>query len=259
MAQRRMFSIKIVGSDAFLEMSTSSRELYFQLGMYADDDGFVSPKKVMRMIGASDDDLKLLIAKRFVLPFENGIIVVKHWRMNNLIRKDFYKETEYIEQKRRLFLKENGSYTDNSENGTLFLGNGKITASNIDENDCQQNVTKMLPQDRLGKDSIGKNKEYMSATADSQSSNKEFDEFWDKYPRREQKKKSLDIWKRKQFGNQLDKILSFIEKAKQTDRWKKGFIKQPPAFLNGECWNDDLTSYADLGNQSINTILDLTK
>ena len=108
-----MFSIKIVGSDAFIEMPTSSRELYFQLGMYADDDGFVNPRKIMRMIGSSDDDLKMLIAKRFVLIFENGVIVIKHWRVNNMIRKDFYQPTDYLEQKKTLFIKENKSYTDN--------------------------------------------------------------------------------------------------------------------------------------------------
>lgn len=142
MAQRRMFSLKIVGSDAFLEMPTSSRELYWELGMYADDDGFVNPRKIMRMVGATDDDLKMLIVKRFVLPFENGVIVIKHWKINNLIRKDFYQETEYIEQKKTLFLKANGSYTDNKENGDPLL--------------CQQNVNNSLTQDRIGKDSIGK-------------------------------------------------------------------------------------------------------
>lgn len=112
MAQRRMFSPKIVSSDAFLDMPTSSRELYFQLGMYADDDGFINPKKIVRMVGASEDDLKVLIAKRFVLPFENGVVVIKHWAVNNLIRKDWYQQTIYLEQKDKLILKDNGAYTE---------------------------------------------------------------------------------------------------------------------------------------------------
>ena len=128
-----MFSIKIVGSDAFLEMPTSSRELYFQLGMYADDDGFVNPRKIMRMIGSSNDDLKMLIAKRFVLSFENGVIVIKHWRVNNMVRKDFYQPTEYLEQKRTLFVKENKVYTDDPKTDGI--------------------VNKLSPQVRLGKDS----------------------------------------------------------------------------------------------------------
>lgn len=107
-----MFSPKIVASDAFLDMPTSSRELYFQLGMYADDDGFVNPKKIIRMVGASEDDLKVLIGKRFVIPFDNGVVVIKHWAINNLIRKDFHRDTVYIEQKNMLIIKENGAYTE---------------------------------------------------------------------------------------------------------------------------------------------------
>lgn len=112
MAQRRMFSPDIVESDAFLEMPSSTQSLYFHLGMYADDDGFVNPKKIMRMLGTGDDDLKVLIAKRFLLPFKSGVVVVKHWRINNLIRKDWYRPTQYIDEKKRLEIKENGAYTE---------------------------------------------------------------------------------------------------------------------------------------------------
>src|SRR3990167_8943163 len=132
MAQRRMFSPAIVESDAFLDMPASSQALYFHLGMYADDDGFVNPQKIMRMMNASADDLKVIITKRFVLPFENGVVVIKHWRINNLIRKDWYKETQYLEHKNQLKLKENGAYTE--------LVNGSLT----------------VRQRRLGKVSLGK-------------------------------------------------------------------------------------------------------
>ncbi len=93
MAQRRMFSKTIVEMDSFLDLPVSSRELYFQLGMYADDDGFVSPKKVIRTVGASEDDLKVLIAKQFVIPFESGVIVIRHWKQNNYIQSDRYSPT----------------------------------------------------------------------------------------------------------------------------------------------------------------------
>jgi hypothetical protein len=113
MAQRRMFSPQIIDSDAFLDMSSSAQSLYFHLGMRADDDGFVgNPKKILRMVGGNDDDLKILIAKRFVLIFETGVIVIKHWRINNLVRKDWYKETSYLEEKNQLKIKENGAYTE---------------------------------------------------------------------------------------------------------------------------------------------------
>ena len=114
MAERRMFTQKIIDSDAFLDMSLSAQALYFHLNMRADDDGFINnPKKIMRIINASDDDLKLLITKRFVLCFESGVIVIKHWRMHNAIRKDRYHPTQYTEEFESLGLKENGAYTEN--------------------------------------------------------------------------------------------------------------------------------------------------
>lgn len=151
MAERRMFTQKIVDSDAFLDMPLTTQALYFHLNMRADDDGFVNnPKKIQRMIGASEDDLKLLIAKRFILAFENGVIVIKHWRMHNLIRKDRYNPTQYQEEKTMLELKDNGSYTETVE------------IPMIDEPDNQMATTwqpddnQMATQDRLGKDSIDK-------------------------------------------------------------------------------------------------------
>ena len=113
MAERRMFAKTIVLSDAFLDMPLSARCLYFTLGMLADDDGFVnSPKSIMRQAGASTDDLNLLMAKRFILAFESGIIVIKHWRIHNYIQKDRYKESKYIEEKSTLTLDQNGAYTE---------------------------------------------------------------------------------------------------------------------------------------------------
>jgi hypothetical protein len=98
MAERRMFAKTIIDSDAFLDMPLSTQSLYFHLSMRADDDGFNNnPKKVQRMIGASDDDLKILIMKKFIIPFDNGIIVIKHWKIHNYIQKDRYRETIYQE------------------------------------------------------------------------------------------------------------------------------------------------------------------
>ena len=117
MANKRMFTMKIVDSDAFLDMPLSAQCLYFHLNMRADDDGFIgNPKRIMKIVGASEDDLKLLIAKRFLLCFEDGVIVIKHWRMHNTLSQNRYHETQYIEEKSMLKLKENGSYSfDNGE------------------------------------------------------------------------------------------------------------------------------------------------
>lgn len=139
MAERRMFARSIVESDAFLDMPLSARCLYFALGMVADDDGFVgNPKSVMRQASATQDDLKLLIAKRFVLSFESGVIVIKHWRINNYIQKDRYKSTTYVEELNTLTLDDKGAYTEKT---------------NVYPK-CIQNGYKMDTQVRLGKVSI---------------------------------------------------------------------------------------------------------
>ena len=118
MADKRMFSLKIVDSDLFLDMPLSSQCLYFHLSMRADDDGFVNnPKKIIKIIGANEDDLKILIAKGFVIVFDQGIIVITHWKINNFIRKDRYKPTMYIEQKQQLYQTENGAYISEEKVG----------------------------------------------------------------------------------------------------------------------------------------------
>ena len=127
-----MFAKTIVLSDAFLDMPLSARCLYFTLGMLADDDGFVnSPKSIMRQAGASTDDLNLLMAKRFILAFDSGIIVIKHWRIHNYIQKDRYKESKYMDEKATLKIDQNGAYTE-----------------------CIQDVSTLDTQVRLGKDSV---------------------------------------------------------------------------------------------------------
>ena len=122
MANKRMFSKQITTSDAFLDMPASSQLLYFHLNMEADDDGFVAnPKRIMRMLSSGDDDLKILLVKRFLLSFENGVVVIKHWLLHNAVRKDMYKETQYLDEKKQLTIKENGTYTE--------LRNGSVTDS----------------------------------------------------------------------------------------------------------------------------------
>ena len=113
MAEKRMFTQKIIDSDAFLDMPLSSQALYFHLNMRADDDGFVNnPKKVARVISASEDDLKLLLAKRFIIGFNSGVIVIKHWRMHNTLKSDRYHPTDYQDELGQLFIKPNKAYSD---------------------------------------------------------------------------------------------------------------------------------------------------
>lgn len=128
MAERRMFTKRITESDAFLDMPSSTQMLYFHFSMNADDDGFVNnPKKIQKMCGASDDDFKLLIAKSFIILFDSGIIVIKHWKMHNYIQVDRYRPTDYVEEKSMLGIKSNKAYTlDVSKMDTECIQNGYI-------------------------------------------------------------------------------------------------------------------------------------
>ena len=142
MAERRMFAKTIIDSDAFLEMPVTSQLLYFHLSMRADDDGFVNkPKSLMRMVGCHDDDLKLLFVKKFLIPFESGVVVIKHWKIHNYIRKDTYTETKYKEEKATLELDENSAYRLTEESPLQIR---------------DESVTSPSTQDRLGKVSTGK-------------------------------------------------------------------------------------------------------
>lgn len=151
MAERRMFAKTIIDSDVFLDMPHSTQLLYFHLSMRADDDGFINnPKNIMRLASCKEDDLKLLIAKQFILPFESGIVVIKHWKIHNYIRSDRYKETKYLQEKAQLLLEENNSYTLNTNVGIpmvdqtdtqVRLGKNRLELdkSNIDNTNVSNN------------------------------------------------------------------------------------------------------------------------
>lgn len=113
MAEKRMFTKAIIDSDAFLEMPLSAQALYFHLNMRADDDGFINnPMRVTSYVNASADDLKILLAKRFIIRFDSGVIVIKHWRMHNTLRIDRYHPTDYQDELALLCVKKNKSYTE---------------------------------------------------------------------------------------------------------------------------------------------------
>ena len=134
MAEKRMFSKTIVDSDAFLDMPLSAQALYFHLSMRADDDGFLNnAKKIMRTINANQNDYDLLIAKAFIIQFDDGICVIKHWRINNYLRNDRYKPTIYQEQKNMLEIKDNGRYSLINQDG-IPDGYQCVTQNSIDKN-----------------------------------------------------------------------------------------------------------------------------
>lgn len=147
-----MFAKTIIDSDEFLDMPLSTQALYFHLSMRADDDGFINnPKKIQRSIGATDGDAALLVAKKFIIPFASGVVVIKHWRINNYLRNDRYHETVYQEEKKALSIKKNGAYT---------LGKG---------DDCQPVgipvVDQRYTENSIDKDSIGKDSILLAPSA----------------------------------------------------------------------------------------------
>ena len=161
MAKRRMFSKNVIGDESFLEMPSTAQNLYFHLGVYADDDGFISPQKICRMIGANGDDLKVLQAKGFVIPFQSGVVVMTHWRENNFIRPDRYTETIYLPEKSELSLSSN-KYVVGIPNQTLIADSPTVYASSLEPHVARiplngktfdSGIPKVYPgKGRLGKD-----------------------------------------------------------------------------------------------------------
>jgi hypothetical protein len=184
MAERRMFAKTIIDSDAFLDMPQSTQLLYFHLSMRADDDGFINkPKSIMREVGCKDDDLKILASKKFLIPFESGVVVIKHWKIHNYIAKDRYTETKYKNEKAKLILDENNSYTE-----CIHL---------VD--DCETQVR--LGKVRLGKVSIEKPtmqeiNEYQQDKCPSVDSNTFF-EYYDSNDWQDKNGKPVKNWKLK--------------------------------------------------------------
>jgi len=193
MARRRMFSLAIIDTDLFMDMSLSAQALYFHLSLRADDDGFIqNVKKIVRMVGSNDDDLKVLFAKELVIPFETGVCVVRHWNTHNYIQKDRYTPTVCVEEM-ALLSQENNMYTQMYPR-------------------CIQDVSKMEAQVRLGKVRLGKvsegrEKTVAKATPPTSSQNQkskygeyknvlltlnEFEKLKDKFSNYENKIKNLD-------------------------------------------------------------------
>ena len=173
MAQKRMFDKSITSDDSFLEMPIGSQLLYFHLSMNADDDGFINNwKSVMKMIGAKEDDLKILILKSYVIPFETGVIVIKHWKINNYLRSDRYKPTRFQEEYKTLSVDESLVYQV-STNGI----------PSIDKNSIDKNI---LPASQITDKSTKGNDTELSQN---------FDLIWKEYPKKEGKSKAFSYYK----------------------------------------------------------------
>lgn len=219
-----MFDKTITNSDKFLEMPVSTQNLYFHLSMNADDDGFVDNwKSIIKISGAKEDDLKLLIAKSYVIPFESGVIVIKHWRINNFLRKDRHIDTHYIEEMRQLEVANNNEYVLKgwSTNGQPSIDKNRIDKNNIYINTCSNDKTNAISNEEL------------------------FEAFWQAYPKKKNKGSAEKWFKSHKPSKELvDTMLSKIEQQKKTNDWKKNegqFIPYPSTWLNAKAWEDETT------------------
>lgn len=162
MARKRMFSLLVVDTDEFLDMPSSTQSLYYHLGMRADDDGFVSsPKKIVKLVNCSNDDLKLLIAKGFIIPFDSGIIAIRHWKLNNDLKKDRYTPTIYLNEKSTLKVNKNKVYSIDGNNlDTKWIQNGNKldTQYSIDKYSIDKNSKEYIVQKQVKKEKVKKEK-----------------------------------------------------------------------------------------------------
>lgn len=244
MAERRMFSRSVIGSDLFLDLPLSAQALYFHLGMEAGDDGFVgSPKRIQRSIRASDDDLKLLLAKRFILAFDSGVIVIRHWKLSNYIQRDRYHVTIYQAEKKLLFLLPDRTYSDVLEPGA---------------EPCVQPVSNLDTEASLGKGRLGEppyippwgqserkaDKPFLGTgtPVNPATTSEPFEEFWTAYPRKISKTKARKAWDRLSPDSKLcQDIMDALSQAKRSSQWQEEngrFIPAPHRWLVDEGWKN---------------------
>ena len=190
MANKAIFSKTIIDTDAFLEMPATTQNLYFHLNMHADDDGFIgNPKRIGRMIGASDDDFKILIAKKFIIVFESGVIVIKHWRIHNTLSKMRYKETSYLDEKSQLLIKENNAYSLDEgkpldDSRLVEMGKRQVRRT-VDEQETN------LSKDKLSKDKTSKDKLSEDKPSKKKSAKADLDGMIDSFTGNEELKDAL--------------------------------------------------------------------
>ena len=238
-----MFAKSVIDSDLFLEMPLTAQLLYFHLAMRADDDGFINkPKAIMKMCGCKDDDMKVLFAKRFVIPFESGVCVIRHWKVHNYIPKDRYKETVCKAEKALLIIDKSNIYS---------------TVDSKADTTCIQSVYTMDTQVRLGKVSIGKDKHICPKNvSDGAVFDERFEKFWSAYPKKVGKKAAQKAFiKIKPNEELLEKMLKAIETQKRSEQWQKEngqYIPNASTWLNGERWNDEAAETTDKNERFTN-------
>ena len=237
MAEKRMFSKKIIDTDWFMDMPASSQNLYFHLSMRADDDGFVaSPKRIVKLIGASEDDYKLLIAKKFIIVFDTGVCVIKDWRINNYLRTDRYTETIYQDEKSQLSICQDESYQLGAPSGipevsTVYISSSNSNSiSNTNSNTKEDNIKKKYGEYNHV---ILTNKQYRVLCEDyGEEKTAEAIKYLDEYIQMKGKKyKDFNLTLRKWV---FDAVEEQRQKSQQQNNYKPSTQKQAPQLSEAE-------------------------
>lgn len=248
MARRRMFSLDIVDSDQFTDLPPMARLLYYELGVRADDDGFVgNPRKITRFAECSEEDIKILEDNGFIYMFDSGVLAIRHWTVNNQLRNDRYHGTYYVEEKKKL--------CKNMDNKTdYFIDDGVSNGIPLVDLDKLREEEINKEEMRKGKNNLKEKKEEKKNTVkDSEIDaeiKKQFDVLWNKYPRKVGKAEALKYYNEAiedghsfDIINQgLDKYIRYIE----INGTEKEFIKKGSSWFNGYCWEDEY--YDDIFN-----------
>lgn len=262
MAERRMIAKNVIDSDIFLEMPLSTQALYLHLNLRADDDGFVNnPKKIMKMIGADEDSMRILISKHFLIPFESGVVVIKHWRIHNYIRKDRYHETSCKLEKKQILLDEDGTYVRRDdvdvERSTIGMSSGQPCGI---PTDCQAvdpgkvrlgkdrllvNVNDEIPQKNQAKLSTNSTSSGNERSVNVRANDEEFERLWRLYPRKQGKDVAKKAYaKAIRNGTSNEEIETGIERYCRyikANNIELQYIKQGSTWFNQACWEDEFT------------------
>lgn len=247
MAKKRMFSLLVIDTDTFLDMPLSAQALYFHLCMRADDDGFIgNPKRIMRLINASEDDLKILLAKGFVIKFDEvGVLVVKHWRIHNTIQSDRYTRTIYSDELNRLCINDNKSYALMDGGNNLETKRKQIVSTDIgidkglEEDQEEDSDIEQEELRRVDKGEVNTCSESSLTPSQKGQITKQaktlFDHLWSLYPKKRGKSSVSDKQKRKilEVGqeNMEAAIQNYITEIEQNGTDMQ-YVKNGSTFFN---------------------------
>lgn len=238
MARRRMFSLDIVDSDQFTDLPPTARLLYYELGVRADDDGFVgNPRKITKFAECSEEDIKTLEDNGFIYMFDSGVLAIRHWTVNNQLRNDRYHGTYYVEEKKKLCKNmDNKTYyfiDDGVPNGIPLVDLDKIREEELSKENSKNNLAKQKEE----------KKNTVNESEIDEEIKKQFDVLWDKYPKKIGKAEALNCYNEAiQEGYSFDVINQGLDnyiKCIDLNGIEKEYIKKGATWFSDYCWEDE--------------------